>query len=72
MTGRTNQIRIHLWHLGLPILGDPVYLPDGRTADNRTLDVSDPPMQLHAASLALRHPLTGKDVRFEAPLPTWR
>lgn len=72
VTGRTNQIRIHLWHLGLPILGDPVYLPEGRTHENRTLDVSDPPMQLHAASLALRHPLTGDEVTFEVQPPNWR
>ncbi len=31
LTGRTNQIRVHLWHLGFPILNDPLYLPGGET-----------------------------------------
>ena len=33
LTGRTNQIRVHLWHLGFPVCGDPVYLPGKKTGD---------------------------------------
>jgi RluA family pseudouridine synthase len=70
LTGRTNQIRIHLWHAGHPIVGDPVYLPEGRRGDTQTLSVEDPPMRLHAWKIAFRHPLTGGRVEFEAP-PAW-
>ena len=45
-TGRTNQIRIHLWGLGLPVLGDPTYREGGQRVSNQTLDLSDPPMCL--------------------------
>ncbi|MCE0485138.1 MAG: RluA family pseudouridine synthase [Methylacidiphilales bacterium] len=64
-TGRTHQIRVHLTHLGHPILGDHLYgqnkpWPDG-TIPSRQM--------LHAAVLEIAHPLTGKPLRFEAPLP---
>ena len=71
LTGRTNQIRIHLWHAGHPIVGDPVYLPDGKRGDTQTLSLEDPPMQLHAWKLAFRHPLTGVLSCHEAPAPPW-
>lgn len=70
-TGRTNQIRAHLWSLGLPIVGDPAYLPGGDMAARQTLDVSDPPMCLHAWRLEFRHPGTRRQCSFEAPLPAW-
>ena len=57
-TGRTHQIRVHLSQKGLPILGDQLY---GGPAAERIF--------LHALSLELPHPLTGKLLRFEAPLP---
>ncbi len=71
LTGRTNQIRVHLWQLGLPVLGDPTYLPDGAMGEVQTLAVENPPMCLHAWKLACRHPLDGRRVEFTAPLPAW-
>ncbi len=62
-TGRQHQVRVHLAHIGLPILGDPVYGGSAR-----------PPVRvdrqmLHARTLAFAHPLTGEPVRVESPLP---
>ncbi|WP_425395569.1 sulfurtransferase [Aeoliella sp.] len=71
ITGRTNQIRVHLWQLGLPIVGDPSYLPEGETAARQTLSVDEPPMCLHAWRLSLVHPSSRERVVFEAPQPAW-
>jgi len=71
LTGRTNQIRIHLWHLGLPVCGDAVYLPGGKMGDTQTLAVDDPPLCLHAWRIKCAHPLTGRPVEFTAPPPGW-
>lgn len=71
LTGRTNQIRVHLWHLGFPIIGDPMYLPGGALGDVQTLEVADPPLNLHAWKLGLRHPLDSSEARFEATPPEW-
>ena len=71
LTGRTNQIRIHLWHLGMPIVGDPIYLPDQAIGERQTLSVDDPPLCLHAASITLKHPRTKETITFDAPLPSW-
>ena len=65
-TGRTNQIRVHLWHLGFPVLGDPAYLADRAIGDTQTLDPTAPPLHLHAWRLAFQHPLTGERMEFEA------
>jgi 23S rRNA pseudouridine955/2504/2580 synthase len=66
-TGRTHQIRVHLAHLGFPILGDEKY---GDFALNRDLKRSGlKRMALHAWSMALRHPLSGAPLEFIAPLP---
>lgn len=58
LQGRTNQIRIHAWHLGFPIVGDPLYLPGGKIGEQQTLAVVDPPMCLHAWRLSFIHPET--------------
>lgn len=58
-TGRTHQIRVHMAHIGHPLLGDKLYGtegPPGRQA-------------LHAATLAFTHPVTGEEVRLDTPLP---
>lgn len=71
VTGRTNQIRLHLWHLGFPVQGDPLYLPDRALGGLQTLAVDDPSMCLHAFRITFEHPLTQQEVTFEAPLPEW-
>ncbi|MFN9026500.1 MAG: pseudouridine synthase, partial [Akkermansiaceae bacterium] len=43
-SGRTNQIRVHLWELGFPVVGDPCYLPNKQMSDKQTLEVGDPAM----------------------------
>jgi len=70
-TGRTNQIRLHLWHLGFPIVGDPMYQRDGVMQERQTLDTDEPPMCLHAWEVRFRHPQTAEMVTFQAPAPAW-
>jgi 23S rRNA pseudouridine955/2504/2580 synthase len=66
-TGRTHQIRVHLAHLGFPIVGDEKY---GDFSLNRDLQkVGLKRMFLHAASIRLPHPVTGGAVSLSAPLP---
>src|SRR5438477_6426755 len=60
-SGRTHQIRVHLHHLGHPLLGDKIYAP--RFAKNL------PRQMLHAWKLGFRHPRIGEWKNFEAPLP---
>jgi UPF0176 protein len=71
LTGRTNQIRIHLAHVGFPVCGDPAYLTGNRLGESQTLDVEAPPLCLHAWSLGFRHPLDQQMVTFTAPPPAW-
>ena len=60
-SGRTHQIRVHLHHLGHPVLGDKVYAP--------RLAKDFPRQMLHAWKLGFRHPRTEEWRNFEAPLP---
>lgn len=70
-TGRTNQIRVHLWDLGHSIVGDPLYLPERKLGESQTLSVDCPPMRLHALRLELKHPVTDLDLELESPSPSW-
>ena len=66
-TGRTHQIRVHLAHLGFPLAGDDKY---GDFSLNKNLQKAGlKRMFLHAAKLALPHPLSGEALEFAAPLP---
>jgi 23S rRNA pseudouridine1911/1915/1917 synthase len=74
-TGRTHQIRVHLAHIGYPVVGDPIYggrrrLPAGANPDVVSALEVFRRQALHAARLKLAHPLTGKEMEWEAPLPT--
>ena len=70
-TGRTNQIRLHLWHLGHPVAGDPAYLAGGLLGDTQTLAPTAPPLQLHAWQLTCRHPTSGELLHFGTARPDW-
>jgi 23S rRNA pseudouridine1911/1915/1917 synthase len=61
-TGRTHQIRVHMKYIGYPLAGDPKYGPR-----KKTLDING--QALHAAVLGFKHPKTGKEMLFEAPIP---
>jgi UPF0176 protein len=71
LTGRTNQIRVHLWHLDFPVCGDPVYLLRKKLGDTQTLSVDDLPLCLHSWKISFTHPLTKERVKFSAPPPEW-
>ncbi|MFU8882749.1 MAG: RluA family pseudouridine synthase [Rhodobacterales bacterium] len=74
-TGRTHQIRVHLAHAGHALVGDPTYggrrkLAQGSISEAAALALRDFPRQaLHAQVLGFVHPVSGKTLRFEAPVP---
>ncbi|RUW65149.1 RluA family pseudouridine synthase, partial [Mesorhizobium sp. M4B.F.Ca.ET.049.02.1.2] len=74
-TGRTHQIRVHMAHIGHPVVGDPDYGQAFRTKANRLPEPlkgavnAFPRQALHAWLLEFRHPATHLTMRFEAPIP---
>ena len=63
-TGRTHQIRVHLSHIGYPIIGDNTY-------SNGKNEWGILGQCLHAKALDFKHPITGKDIHIEAKLPEY-
>ena len=63
-TGRTHQIRVHLSHIGYPIIGDYTY-------SNGKNEFGVEGQCLHAKCLEFKHPITGKEMKLEAPLPQY-
>lgn len=79
-TGRTHQIRVHMQHMGHPLLGDPLYgLPaqeqrslmnrGGYDEEAREAVLAFPRQALHAGEIAFIHPVTGEEMAFESELP---
>lgn len=63
-TGRTHQIRVHMSYIGYPIIGDGVY-------SNGKNEFGVEGQMLHAKSLDFKHPITGKEIHLEAPIPEY-
>jgi 23S rRNA pseudouridine1911/1915/1917 synthase len=64
-TGRTHQIRVHMAHMGYPVLGDVVYGADSQKQQKYEGQI------LHAVKLRFAHPLSGKEMELESPLPAY-
>lgn len=63
LTGRTHQIRVHMSHIGHPLVGDALYGASGKDAEKLGR------VFLHSWKLSFRHPVSGKTVWFTCPLP---
>lgn len=74
-TGRTHQIRVHLAHIGHPVMGDPVYGAGFKSSTRRLPENAAQALEnlgrqaLHAAELGFEHPVTGRSLHFTSPRP---
>lgn len=73
-TGRTHQIRVHMAHIGFPILGDMLYgmnskLPQHLSDEQKNTLKRFKRQALHAIHLSFEHPVTGEPLDFDCPLP---
>ena len=76
-TGRTHQIRVHMAHIGHPVIGDPLYgrapragqMPDTRARTGLAQMRTFSRQALHAAHLGFEHPVTGEYLSFTTPMP---
>jgi 23S rRNA pseudouridine1911/1915/1917 synthase len=74
-TGRTHQVRVHLAHIGHPVLGDPTYGSGFKASACKLTPAAQAALvaldrqALHAAELAFEHPISGQRLRFVSPLP---
>lgn len=74
-TGRTHQIRVHMAHIGHPLLGDGVYGSGFRTSAKKLSEAAREALNtlnrqaLHATSLGFEHPRTGRQMQFDSPAP---
>ncbi|MBH2000583.1 MAG: RluA family pseudouridine synthase [Sphingomonadaceae bacterium] len=68
-TGRTHQVRVHMSHIGHPLIGDPVYGKDRKGFKSILETLGFKRQALHAKSLGFIHPATGERLMFESALP---
>ena len=68
-TGRTHQVRVHMSHIGHPLVGDPLYQPRRKRALLAAKDIRFGRQALHAATLGFVHPASGENLSFRSEFP---